>query len=189
MNKKTNQANLAPPNFGTALLNIISLALFLDPDLRRGGCLAFFSLLLAFLLLVALHFLGQAAEDSGSWLPGSHQWPGSDLDDLLEPEIREETDEDRPRQAERGEDDGNTPVLAVDALNRERATANEHDHDLAGDHDDRDGDEEVVVLHTRENVELVVETAVVELVEDLHPDESVEDERADLGSVELVAQN
>ena len=183
------QTDLVPPDLGAALLNIKGLALLLDPDLRRGGCLALFSLLLALLLLVALHLVSQAAAGPGSWLPDDHQWPSSNLDNLLEPEVREETDEDRPRQGKRRQDDGNTPVLAVDALDGERATTDEHDHDLAGDHDNGDGDEEVVVLHTGEDVELVVEAAVVELVEDLHPDEGVEDDGADLGSVELIAED
>ena len=82
---KSIQAALIPPDLGTALLNIISLALCLDPDLRSGGSLNFFGLLPGLLLLVALHLFGQAAADSGSWLPDDHQGPSSDLDDLLEP--------------------------------------------------------------------------------------------------------
>ena len=49
----------------------------------------------------------------------------------------------------------------------------------ADDHDD-DADEEPVAEDTFKHVELVVEAAVVEDVEDLHPDEAVEDEGVEL---------
>ena len=48
------------------------------------------------------------------------------------------------------------------------------------DHDAVDDDEEQVAVDTHENVELVVKTATVEFVEDLHPDEHVEDDGVEL---------
>ena len=57
----------------------------------------------------------------------------------------------------------------------ERATTNKDNQRLTADHDEEDADEEQVTLDTLQNVELVVQTAVVQRVEDLHPDEGVED--------------
>lgn len=48
------------------------------------------------------------------------------------------------------------------------------------DHDGVDEDEEQVAVDADKHVELVVETTAVELVEDLHPDEHVEDDGIEL---------
>ena len=48
----------------------------------------------------------------------------------------------------------------VEALDGEGFAADEDDEDLEGDHDDVDANEEVVVLDTLEDVELVVKAAV-----------------------------
>ncbi len=108
--------------------------------------------------------------------------------DAMEGLVREESDEDGPWQAERGEDDTDGPLLAIDVSDAECTTTNEDDGDLCTNHDAVDANEEVVVLQTSENVELVIQTTIVELVEDLHPNESVENHGVELKLLCRVAQ-
>ena len=63
---------------------------------------------------------------------------------------------------------------SVDGSDAESLTSNKNDHDLTTDHDAVDPDEPKVAVDALEDIEFVVETSVVELVEDLHPNESVE---------------
>ena len=53
--------------------------------------------------------------------------------------------------------------------------ADEDDHDLSPNNDELDGNEEVVPVHSFEDVHFVVDASIVILVEDLHPDEGIED--------------
>ncbi len=66
----------------------------------------------------------------------------------------------------------------MDPDDAEGSTAEECNDDLTPDHDTVDPDEEPVPVQTSQDIEFVVQPAVVELVEDLHPDEGVEDDRA-----------
>ena len=84
-------------------------------------------------------------------------------------------------------------MFAIDRSDLESTTTNENDGDLSANHDTVDADKEEVALKTSEDVELVVQTAVVEFVEDLHPDKSVEDHGVKLellrGVVEVVFED
>lgn len=94
--------------------------------------------------------------------------------------IREETDEDCHWEREGSEDKADSPLYAINRCNAEGTATNKDDCYLGADHDTVDTDEEEIALKTFEDVEFVVETTVVELVEDLHPDESVEDHGIEL---------
>lgn len=91
-----------------------------------------------------------------------HHRAAEKFGDSLEEPVGEETDCDGPWQTEQRDDDGDSPVFAVDAGDLECAAADEHDHDLAADHDGADGEVEVVPVHALEDVEFVVEASVVE---------------------------
>jgi hypothetical protein len=58
--------------------------------------------------------------------------------------------------------------------------ANKDDGNLYPDHNGINGDEESIPMDAHANVEVVVEAPAVELVEDLHPDEGVEDYGAEV---------
>jgi len=64
--------------------------------------------------------------------------------------------------------------LTVESSDRECCSANKNDQDLTGDHKESDGDEEWVSLNTAEHVQLIVQSATIEFVEKLQPDEGVE---------------
>ncbi|CRK40199.1 hypothetical protein BN1708_008135 [Verticillium longisporum] len=106
-----------------------------------------------------------------------------------EPRIWEETDKDSHGQGQHGEHDTNGPLDTVDGVGRdaEGLLAHKDDGNLCADHDTVDADEEGVALNAFENVELVVKTTVVELVEDLHPDKRVEDHSVKLKLLLRVA--
>ena len=53
---------------------------------------------------------------------------------------------------------------------------------MATDHNGIDAQEEIVLEHALKDIELVVKTTVVKLVEDLHPNEGVEDDCVHLTS-------
>ena len=53
--------------------------------------------------------------------------------------------------------------------------ADEDNHDLSPNDDELDGNEEVVPVHSFEDIHFVVDASVVILVENLHPDEGIED--------------
>lgn len=70
-------------------------------------------------------------------------------------------------------------------FNVEGLSTNKHDHNLTSNHDDIDDDEEPVVCNTFENVEFAIESSVVVLVENLQPDESVENKWLELLELNL----
>ena len=61
-------------------------------------------------------------------------------------------------------------------MHRESRATNEDDHDLAGDDDELNGDEEVIACDPFEDVQLIVQAPIVILIEDLHPHKRVEDD-------------
>lgn len=58
---------------------------------------------------------------------------------------------------------------------RKGVTPNEDNHDLSSDDDELNANKEVIPLHAFEDVQFVVDASVVVLVENLHPDEGIED--------------
>lgn len=98
--------------------------------------------------------------------------------DGLGPAVGKLADQRAPGDGDGTEPDRHAPFLAVQTSNLEGFPADEDDEDLAADHDGVDDPEEVVVRDALEDVEFVVEAAVVQLVEDLEPDKGVEDEGA-----------
>ena len=75
----------------------------------------------------------------------------------------------------------------------EDAVADAHNSDLQANHDAVDDDEEPIALNASEDVELIVQAAAVELVEDLHPNKHVEDDGIELKlfalDIRAVAKN
>ena len=92
------------------------------------------------------------------------------------PRIRELSDKSTPRHREGAKADGETPFLAVERVNLESVAANEDDQDLPANHDAVDGEEEPVLCDALEDIEPVIKTTVVELVEYLQPNKRVEDQ-------------
>jgi len=64
---------------------------------------------------------------------------------------------------------------SIDLGDLESSTTHKNDQDLATDHDAVDTNEEIITMDTFEDVEFVIQTTVVELVEYLHPNEGIED--------------
>lgn len=85
-----------------------------------------------------------------------------------------------PEHTRQCAEEADGPLDAVDASDLKGLAADEDNHDLPRDHDDVDDDEEGVAVNAFEDVAVVVETATVEFVEDLHPDEGVEDDCVEL---------
>ena len=98
---------------------------------------------------------------------------GDTLPDEL---IRNQANNDTDGQREETQDYRVAPLSTVESGHLEGDTTNEDDHRLTTNHDSQDDDEEPVVGDALENIETVIEPAVVQCVEDLHPDEGVEDQ-------------
>jgi len=62
-----------------------------------------------------------------------------------------------------------TPFPAVRSVDGEGDCQHTHHHSLTSDHHRQDSDVEVVTLYPGRDVELVIETLVIEHVEKLHP--------------------
>lgn len=123
---------------------------------------------------------------------------GGEKDDRAVPTIADEfvrdvANDDSGGERECGDNNTDRPLGSIDGDNGESARPKEDDEDLTSDHDGVDAEEEVVLEHALEDIEFVVKTTVaiwllvwsfiridredkniLELVEDLHPDESVE---------------
>lgn len=143
--------------------------------------------------LLALEEATELAEALGEEVVGYDERPTDSLGDLGEERVGEESDGHGPRETEEGDDDADGPLHAVDGLDLERGAPDEDDGDLRAHHDEVDNDEEDVAVDALQDVELVVQAAVVELVEDLHPDEGVEHHSVELQHLirvlGVVAQN
>ena len=78
-------------------------------------------------------------------------------------------------------------------LDLEGTTSNEDNHDLQADDENDYANEEQVAMDALKHVELVVESPVVEDIEDLHPDECVKDDGVKLQLLvwvgEVVVEN
>lgn len=134
-------------------------------------------------LLFPMHFGSNAAHESASGPVNKNYWPTDEFRNALKPSIGEDPDEDRPWHTKDGNTKTNTPLPSVDPVDGESSASNERDGNLAANHDKVDHNEEVVALDTLENVELIVEPSVIEFVEDLHPDERVENHATDCNVV------
>ena len=99
-----------------------------------------------------------------------------------EPFIGEAPNEDCPRNTNETSDDADSPLCAIDTsgLDLEGAATDKHNENLQANNHDNDANEEPIAKDTLKHVELVVETPVVEDVEDLHPDEAIEDDCVEL---------
>ena len=105
-----------------------------------------------------------------------------DTRDDSEPLIREIPDQNCPGDTNETGDDADSPLSAINTsrFDLECATTDEHNENLeSNDHDD-DANEEPVAEYALKHVKLVIETPVVEDVEDLHPNEAVEDDSVEL---------
>lgn len=66
-------------------------------------------------------------------------------------------------------------MSTIQSMCRESVTPEEDDHDLSPNNDELNDNEEVIPLYSFEDVHLVVNASVVVLIENLHPDEGIED--------------
>lgn len=105
--------------------------------------------------------------------------PGNGQADGAGPRIGELADSGAPGDGDGSEAERETPLLPVQGHDLEGLAADEDDEHLPPDHDGVDDDEEPVARDALEDVEAVVQAAVAELVEDLQPDERVEDQRVE----------
>lgn len=58
---------------------------------------------------------------------------------------------------------------------REGMPPEEDDHNLSPNNDELNGNEEVIPVHSFEDIHFVIDASIVILVENLHPDEGIED--------------
>lgn len=91
-----------------------------------------------------------------------------------------------PWETEDSATNGDSPLDASKRFHAKRGAANEDYHDLTANHQAIDSHKPVVFVHSLENVEPVVETSIIEFVEDLHPDERIKDYRVHLRLQEVV---
>jgi hypothetical protein len=98
----------------------------------------------------------------------------------FEPRIREKADAHAPRNTQNGDNDGDGPLIPVDAHNAECRRPVHRNQHLRRHHDDIHRNEIVVPMYTNEYVEFVIQASIVILVENLEPDKHVEDHGAHL---------
>ncbi|KAI6752433.1 hypothetical protein HG530_013802 [Fusarium avenaceum] len=120
----------------------------------------------------------------------SHERWRHEVNSLCKPLIREDAHKHTPRQTESCNDNRDSPLHAIEAIgvDVENTVADEDDGDLQADHDHVDEDEEPVSVDSDKDVKLIVEATTVELVEDLHPHEDVEDDSVELELFALDAE-
>lgn len=140
------------------------------------------SIVLAVCLLGLLKQSGELAPNINHPAICSNKGWRNKVNDLGEPLVREYSDQHTPRQTESSNNDGDSPLNTIETVgvDIENAVTNKDDGDLESDHDAVDEDEEQVAVDADKDVKLVVEASAVEFVEDLHPDEDVEDDGVEL---------
>lgn len=92
----------------------------------------------------------------------------------------------RPRNTNHRTSKTDCPLGAIQSDHAKRRAANEDNEYLAAHHQNIDHDKPRVLPNTLEDIELVVQPATVEFVEDLHPYEGVEDNGVELQSFTLI---
>lgn len=107
--------------------------------------------------------------------------------------VRDHSEDDSPRKTAQGTDDADSPLRPAQRRHFQGRTTNKDDHDLTTDHDAIDTKKPVVLEHSFEDVEFVVKSPVVELVEYLHPHKGVEDYSVEfelfVGITEIVSKD
>jgi len=91
-----------------------------------------------------------------------------------------EAEDHGPWQTSKTTDYTDCPQSAVESCHTKCLASDEDDHDLSADDEGIDTQEPIVAEHAFEDVKAVIEAAVVELVEYLHPYERVEYNRGKL---------
>lgn len=89
--------------------------------------------------------------------------------------VRDEADQDSDWEGDCADRNGDGPLGRAKAFSREGAAAEGDNEDLAPDCYKIDDKKERVAGDAFKDIEFVVEAAIVELIEDLHPDVDVED--------------
>lgn len=117
-----------------------------------------------------------------NWLPEEVEAGNDHVHDNLEVSIGETADDHGPQETRQRGSDANGPLYSSESFDTDSCTSHENDHDLATDHNGIDAQEEVVLEHALEDIELVVKATVVKLVKYLHPNEGVEDDCVHLTS-------
>jgi len=97
-------------------------------------------------------------------------------DTLANKLVRDKSDDDADWYREESQYDRVTPLRAVQRLDGYRLATNEDDQNLKANHDAVDPNEEIVPRYTLEDIEAIVKSSAVELIENLHPYKCVEDE-------------
>lgn len=99
-------------------------------------------------------------------------------DDLAHKAVGNAADQETNRKREDAQDDGNTPLWTSKRLDDKGSATDEDDECLTTNHDQHDPHEEPVLVQAFEDVLRAVDATTVDCIEDLHPHEDVEDERA-----------
>lgn len=94
--------------------------------------------------------------------------------------IRDTSQEDSPWETEDSAADADSPLYGSKRFHAKSCATDENDHDLTANHQGIDSHKPVVLQDSLEDVKTVVETSIIEFVEDLHPDECVKDYRVHL---------
>lgn len=127
-------------------------------------------------------------ETLDNWPQNERNGVDDEVKDDGEVFVGDRPQDNSPWHAAQGTYNTDGPLHAVERGHPERNAADEYDHDLTTDHDAVDSDKPVVLQHPFEDVEVVVEPAVVKLVEDLHPDKRVENDGVELKLLLLVGE-
>jgi hypothetical protein len=148
-----------------------------------------------FTLLVLLEQTNNLGRALAARPPHVNKGNTDDCNNPREPLVGEVLDTDCPWDTDRAQDNGNGPLCSVytAGLDTKWPTANEDDQDLQTDDHEHNADEEPVAKYALKHIDLVIEASVIEDVEDLHPDEDIEDEGVELellvGIREIVAED
>lgn len=120
------------------------------------------------------------SRDSGDGSQSKGHTVENEIENDGEMPVRKESQENRPGKTADRTSNADGPLDAVQWRHAKGHAPDEDDHDLAADHEAVDSQKPIVLEHAFEDVEVVVQSAVVELVENLHPDKRIEDDGVEL---------
>lgn len=95
--------------------------------------------------------------------------------------IRDELQHGGPGNTEGGASNTSSPLGSIQPGDAERCPTDKDDEHLSTYHQGVDHHEPSVSQNALEDIEFVVQSTTVQLVENLHPDEGVEDDGVELG--------
>jgi hypothetical protein len=94
--------------------------------------------------------------------------------------VWKESQEDRPGKTTNRTSNADRPLDAVEGCHPDSDAADEDNHNLTTHHETVNAQKPVVFKHAFKDIEVIVQSAVVELVENLHPDKGIKDDGVEL---------